>query len=294
MSIWNYSGICADIDSSIYAAQECIFCGTELKLQHLEDIEPWGVWKELSVERCPLCGWWKASLSHIERLSMGREHTTTKAAYGVLKNLDITDIKTPITEISDYLTLKYSEVTQVHPKKIEEVVGSVFRNLGYDSLVTNYSGDQGIDVVLHDAQSKLIGVQVKRYKNKIEAQDIRAFTGALLLGGYTKGIFVTTSGFRSGAISTAEQSAKKGVPIILMDPERFYDALKISQGNIIRESTWEMFSHQAFSWQLIEDFESFPEEKYYEWPQDEEEQKIKKPCHKNIGTCCGKKRRNRS
>jgi hypothetical protein len=58
---------------------------------------------------------------------------------------------------------------------------------------------------------------------------IRALAGALLLGGYTKGIFVTTSHFQSGADRTVALASARGVPIELVDAQRFYDALGIVQ-----------------------------------------------------------------
>jgi restriction system protein len=51
----------------------------------------------------------------------------------------------------------------------EETVASVFRSLGYDATVTAYSGDGGIDVILHKGEER-IGVQVKRYRNSISVE----------------------------------------------------------------------------------------------------------------------------
>jgi restriction system protein len=93
--------------------------------------------------------------------------------------------------------------------------------------VTGYSNDGGIDVIL-EKESKQIGVQVKRYKNKIKVDQIRELTGALFLSGIPKGIFVTTSDFQSGANKLVQKSHDRGIPIELINSKRFYDILKLT------------------------------------------------------------------
>jgi restriction system protein len=103
--------------------------------------------------------------------------------------------------------------------------------LGYEARVTSFSGDDGIDVILDGPANELIGVQVKRYADRIGVDQIRELTGALFIGGYTRGIFVTTSSFQSGGERTADMSTRRGIPVELMDAERFYGALQIAQIN---------------------------------------------------------------
>lgn len=79
-----------------------------------------------------------------------------------------------------------------------------------------------------DPAGQRVGVQVKRYRNRIKVEQIRSFAGALLLGQYTKGVFVTTSAFQSGARKAAQLSEERGIAIELIDWKRFYEALKIS------------------------------------------------------------------
>lgn len=49
-------------------------------------------------------------------------------------------------------------------------------------------------------------------------------------------MFVTTSRFQSGANKTAKLSEIRGIPIELMDTDRFYDALCIAQRTKYRKS----------------------------------------------------------
>ena len=63
----------------------------------------------------------------------------------------------------------------------------------------SYSRDGGIDVVILDGDGgETAGIQVKPYAGKIEAEQIRAFTGSLYLNEMTSGVFVTTSSFTKG------------------------------------------------------------------------------------------------
>jgi restriction system protein len=152
-------------------------------------------------------------------------------AYGAaasLRELDISDISSPIEDIRSYLAAKYERRFTVHPRLFEETVASVFGNLGYKAEVTAYSSDGGIDVILKRA-GETIGIQVKRYKDRIKVEQIRSLAGALLLNGLTCGIFLTTSAFRRGANVTTAKYAARGYKLHLLDAPRFYDALKIAQ-----------------------------------------------------------------
>jgi len=132
------------------------------------------------------------------------------------------------------LTARYKRRNDLHPRLFEETVGSVFRGLGFEARVTAYTNDGGIDVVLDENSETTIGIQVKRSKRRISVEQIRSFTGALVLGGYTKGVFVTTSEFQSGAKRVAGLAQLRGTAIELMDAKRFYDALRITQRPVYR------------------------------------------------------------
>lgn len=159
-------------------------------------------------------------------------HHSYQGNIAQLHNLDLNDVSIPLEEVKNFLIAKYEGRHDLHPRLFKETVASVFRDLGYQARVTAYSGDGGIDVVLDGPDNTEIGVQVKRYKDSVSVEQIRAFTGALLLGGYTKGIFVTTSRFQSGASKTANLAMVRGIPIELIDANRLYDALRLSQREV--------------------------------------------------------------
>ena len=92
------------------------------------------------------------------------------------RNLNLSDLTLPIQEVRDFLTANFESRFTVHPRLFEETVASVFRDLGYEVIVTGYSTDDGIDVIL-ERGGETIGVQVKRWKNSIKVGQIRELVG---------------------------------------------------------------------------------------------------------------------
>ena len=178
---------------------------------------------------CKVCGWWLLEKRVICSAKTSQVWELDFATAGALKNLDLTDISIPIEEIRKYISANYQSRFSINPKKFEELVASVFKDIGYDATVTAYSNDGGIDVILSGSKNDQVGVQVKRYKHRIKVEQIRSFIGALVVNGCTSGIFVTTSGFQRGAYELAKKSGKGYAAIELMDAEKFFEALEIVQ-----------------------------------------------------------------
>jgi restriction system protein len=236
MSIWQYGEISRD---GVWPT-DCPFCKSSLKtvFEEVHDTRP--ILKTRisshtkgvkSIKRCEICGWWKATdHSEHETIRPLEMRHSVMGASGSLKELDLQDINAPLHEVRSYLIARFEAGKKLHPQLMERTVADVFRGLGFQSVVTPYTGDGGIDAVL-EKHGKLIGVQVKRTINSIKVEQIRSFAGALMIKGYTEGIFVTTSRFQSGAAPTAEASAVQGYKITLMDGQQLYDALKLVQIN---------------------------------------------------------------
>ena len=229
MQIWTYSEIASDPASKLReAGSRCLFCKAPLKTYH-DDND--GVGFSL-FHFCPKCGWWV----YLGRAwPDGAESTVVqmRAAAGSLKELDLADISVPIEEVRRYLVARYESRFGMHPRLFEETVGSVFRDLGYSVEVTGYSNDGGIDMFMRDSQ-ETVGVQVKRHRHTIQVEQIRSLAGALVLGGLTKGAFVTTPSFTTGAPSVIAGYKSRGVAIELYDSTKFFDALNISQRQTYR------------------------------------------------------------
>lgn len=237
----------------------CIFCQTPLIQLHERRDEgkyPPSVgcgWSAVEiVKSCPRCGWWTVNETNFS--NTGELYQELRGAFGHLRALDLSDISSPIEEVKAFLLAKSDHRFGMNPRLFEETVASVFRALGYSVDVTSYHSDGGIDAILAGPAGERIGVQVKRYRNSIEVEQIRAFTGALLIGDFTKGVFVTTSTFQSGAGKSAAASAARGIPIELVDWKRFYESLKIgtrapySSFEDWKENMGHIKTHLIYSW----------------------------------------------
>jgi len=241
MSIWIHEHILRHPEEVWASHRYCIFCTEKLELLHSEydpprDRDESGIQKYLFV--CSVCGRWKADgrqrsdatwTGNLQDLyEKTAEIEITYGAVASLRELDLADVSMPISEVRSYLAAKYEKRFSLHPKIFEETVASVFRDLGYKAVVTAYSCDDGIDIIL-DRGGEVVGVQVKRYKNSIEVEQVRSLVGALILEGMTRGMFVTTSTFQRGVEGTANRLRTRGYPIELIDARRFFDALKLAQ-----------------------------------------------------------------
>lgn len=232
--MWEYGEASRVTTLASVGSDDCIFCGKSLGRMPAHSFESGSKRLFVQLAVCFLCGWWTVYRVHQGEHPRTAGHAESySGSIGCLKELDLDNISLPLGEVRQYLLAKKDSAYDTHPRLFEEVVCSVFKDLGWNARVTAYSGDEGIDVILDGPEGKTVGIQVKRNKKerRIEAEQIRSLAGALLAGGHTKGIFVTTSSFRRGAIKAADKIASAGYPIELVDAERFLQALGIAQLN---------------------------------------------------------------
>jgi len=105
------------------------------------------------------------------------------------------------------------------PTAFEQLIVDLLVKMGFGGSRTDAgarigkSGDGGVDGIIQEDALGLdaVYIQAKRYdaSNVIEAEKIRAFAGALLGQGATKGVFVTTSRFTKGALEEAKKVASQ-------------------------------------------------------------------------------------
>ena len=142
MGIWEYSESRSTELVSPFGddlvPDRCIFC--EVPLTHLAGRRFFGNaaamlggdygshGKELMV--CNTCGWWIAT--HLSGYAYGSYEGSFSIhrACGSLKDLELADVSIPSSELCRYLSANYGDRSQIHPRKFEEVVASVFRGMG--------------------------------------------------------------------------------------------------------------------------------------------------------------------
>jgi restriction endonuclease Mrr len=191
---------------------------------------------------CENCGWWFSELQIDDnsRTHSARNHCI---GAGVLYSFAAIKEMMAIAECREALN-PASAKTRISPVETEHLVASIFRAYGYSSHVTAFSGDGGIDVILY-REREVFGVQVKRYKNSIEVDQIRSFAGAMILNDLTRGVFVTTSRFQRGCVDAAEMYKRRGIDIELVDGARLLEALDVPtyrQVNAYEDVLFEPFS----------------------------------------------------
>lgn len=194
----------------------------EMELLCEPEIEP------VFLYTCSLCGWWHVS-KQIYLTTKTQYWTADFGASAALHTFNTADITIPAEEVRQYLAARYEDRFNVHPRRFEEVVASVFSSHGFRSELTSYSNDGGIDVILRDTSDRPIAIQVKRYKGAIKVASIRELLGAMVLKGFTKGIFVTTSTFQTGALEAARAAEHRGIALELIDGVQFLNSLRTAQ-----------------------------------------------------------------
>ena len=115
------------------------------------------------------------------------------------------------------------KIMESPPELLEKLSIKLLNEMGYGEEVTSEhtgrAGDGGIDAIIKEDALGLgiINIQTKCYKTDrpISPENIRAFSGTLRAG-ISRGVFITTSYFTTGAVKEAEKSDKR---VVLIDGE---------------------------------------------------------------------------
>jgi restriction system protein len=134
----------------------------------------------------------------------------------------------------------HAELFAMSAADFEQLVGKLLGALGFEKVqVTKQSGDGGIDVYGTLIVGEVIGikmaVQVKRWKNNVQAPTVQQVRGSL--GAHDQGLIITTGGFSSGARAEAAQPNK--TPVALMSGEQLVGLL-IEHGILIQRTEYHL------------------------------------------------------
>ena len=176
---------------------------------------------------CRACGWWY-SVAVCEDLGYYSGYIVPIIRKFIVDNLDL-----PISALEMELQRKPDVLNYIHPRKLEELVQSVFSDY-FKTEVTliGKSGDGGIDLLFCEGENP-VAVQVKRRSKKDTAEGVsvvREFIGAMLLKGIRSGIFVSTADrFSYPAKTAARTGADKGIvqELKLIDAKSFWGMFQL-------------------------------------------------------------------
>jgi restriction system protein len=112
-------------------------------------------------------------------------------------------------------------VKAMSPGDFEDLAGRLLAAIGFEEVeVTSRSKDGGIDVrgtlVVGDVIRTRLAVQVKRWKQNVQAPVIQQVRGSL--GAHEQGLIISTSDFSKGAKQEAERP--DATPVALMNGEQ--------------------------------------------------------------------------
>jgi restriction system protein len=145
------------------------------------------------------------------------------------------------------------------PVFFEHLIVELLVAMGYGgthenaALKLGKSGDNGVDGVIDEDRLGLdrIYVQAKRYAagNSVQRPEVQGFVGSLVGFGATKGVFVTTSSFSSGAREYVKQIPQR---VVLIDGDRLTDLMiehdvgvRINRRVAIKRIDEDFFSEEA-------------------------------------------------
>lgn len=104
----------------------------------------------------------------------------------------------------------------MNPREFEEMVAEYFKVQGYETILTPYSGDMGIDVIATKGEEKL-AVQAKMYggsTSKVNRAAMMQLHGAKDYQHCTKAVMVTNGDITEDALKVAEEL---GIEVVHFD-----------------------------------------------------------------------------
>jgi restriction system protein len=150
-------------------------------------------------------------------------------------------------------------IAQNSPAFFEQLIVDLLVAMGYGGTHKNAakqlgrSGDGGVDGVINEDRLGLdrVYVQAKRYAQgtTIGRPDVQGFVGSLVGLGATKGVFVTTSAFSSGAIDFVKHLSQR---VILLDGQTMADLMiehgvgvRTAQAIVLRRLDEDFFAEES-------------------------------------------------
>lgn len=134
------------------------------------------------------------------------------------------------------------------PRRFEVAVADVFQRYGYQTEVTSFVRDAGVDLLLKDGNGERYAVQIKQYKTgvSIGRPELQRLQGAMLNAEASRAIFVTLSHFSEPAIRYA---GKHGIRLV--DGEDLIDMLvELNLAGEEEESTSQDTMQRAHTWPI--------------------------------------------
>lgn len=130
----------------------------------------------------------------------------------VLIRITGNNVDTQVRKVSDN-----NDIYELNPDQFEQFVAFLWQRMGYNTEITQSSGDRGIDVLAEDNNEKLV-LQAKRYapENKVSRPTVQKSYAAGTAENADGVVVVTTSSFSKPAIREA-RTLSQDTEMMLID-----------------------------------------------------------------------------
>jgi hypothetical protein len=182
-----------------------------------------------------LCGWWlvekiTTTAMHFEGFRLDSSIDTDRW-YAILRSFSVEPKEAPLEALRQALVARKDALYDITPKEMEDLTCAVFSDFFHCEVIgCGRSGDGGVDAFMTLCDESF-AFQVKRRVRPGKTEpvgEIREFLGAMVLGQYKGGLFVTTADkFSKPAMEAASRAVELGKVkrFELFDKERFVDII---------------------------------------------------------------------
>jgi len=212
------------------ASPGCPFCESELIASESGDYSSGNLYNRDSI--CHKCGYTR---SYLKGHGLTEEWETDKIS--LLKRLSINDAELGYKELGAHMKRKYTDRFNLAPRRFEELVTDVYKQLGYQVRLTQQSHDGEYDILLLDSGSnEQIIIERKRYakRRSVGVGVVREVLGVQLLDNFSKAKIVTTSKFSLQAKKDTRRinTVLDGFHLGLVDAGVFLKELDVYNANL--------------------------------------------------------------
>jgi hypothetical protein len=163
---------------------------------------------------CPRCGWWASGVTNFNGEKFER------IIEAGLREFEINDGALAIAEVISHVSKRHRDIFTLTPRKFEEVVASVYSDIGWQAELTRQTRDGGVDIVcLANSSGETCIVECKRYSpsRKVGIAAVDRLVGAAFRTSTKSAHLVTTSSFSKPALWAKRKAAERGLELELVD-----------------------------------------------------------------------------
>lgn len=236
--VWRNEQLVDQIDTVYYQIHDCTWCSgmltsapnDESSWTKPKSATPKANWNQDWSYICPFCGWTMRQLTIVDDDYPYRGKTYLFNAE--MRHFALDNKELLLSEIGTHLKRRFSDLYLLSPRRFEELVADLFKQLGYRSVLTPTTGDRGIDVyLLGKTDEDMAIVEVKRYaKNrKVGIGVVDRLRGVQLRDEVPNAYIVTSGSFTTLARKSAasKNAIEHGYNLTLVDADRFLKILGV-------------------------------------------------------------------